>query len=102
MLPSEFFHKHQAACISDDLAGVYSGLGEEGEQELQSRMEQEQRLREARREGTCLGDELSEWHIDRSGLIPVIEEEEGEAPTYARPYTAEIPMVVEEVVDARR
>jgi len=102
MLPSEFFDRHQTACISDDLARVYLGLGEEGEQELQSQMEQEHRLREARREGTCLGDELSEWHIDRSGLIPVIEEEEGEAPTHVRPYTKEIPMVVEEEADARR
>lgn len=101
ILPSEFFDRHQTACISDDLAEVYLGLGEEGEQELQSQMEQEQRLREARRERVCLGDDLSEWHIDRSGLIPVMEEDEGEAPTHAEPYTAEIPMVVEET-DARR
>ncbi|PUU81897.1 hypothetical protein B9Z19DRAFT_970179, partial [Tuber borchii] len=101
ILPSEFFDRHQTACISDDLARVYLGLGEEGEQELQSQMEQEQRLREARREMVCLGDELSEWHIDRSGLIPVMEEDEGEAPTHAQPYTAEIPIAVEEK-DARR
>ena len=101
ILPSEFFDRHQTACISDDLAKVYLGLGEEGEQELQFQMEQQQRLREARRETVCLGDELSEWHIDRSGLIPVMEEDEGEAPTHAQPYTAEIPIVVEET-DARR
>jgi len=81
---------------------VYFGLGEEVERELQPRIEQEQCLREAGRERACLGDELSEWHIDRSGLIPVIEEEEGEAPTHAPPHTTEIPMAVEEEEDARR
>ncbi|PWW77629.1 hypothetical protein C7212DRAFT_180097 [Tuber magnatum] len=95
MLPPGFFDRHQSACLSDDLAKVYLGLGEEGEQELQSQMEQEEHLRVVEMERTCLGDELSERHIDRSGLIPVIEEE-GET----QPYTAEAPMVDE--TDPRR
>ncbi|KAG0641156.1 hypothetical protein HOY80DRAFT_955935 [Tuber brumale] len=100
-LPPGFFDGHRTACISDDLARVYLGLGEEGEQELQAQMEKEERSRAVERERSCLGDELSDRHTDRSGLIPVIEEEEGETPAHARPHTAEIPMVAEEA-DPRR
>ncbi|CAZ79616.1 unnamed protein product [Tuber melanosporum] len=97
VLPSEFFDGHRTACISDDLARIYLGLGEEGEQELQAQMEKEEHLRAVERERSCLGDEFSDWHTNRSGLIPVIEEEEGETPARAQPV---IPMAEE--ADPRR
>ncbi|CUS07554.1 unnamed protein product [Tuber aestivum] len=101
VLPPEFFDRHRPACLSDDLAKVYLGLGEKGEQELQSQMGQEERLRAVEMERACLGDELSERHTDRSGLIPVIEEA-GETSTHAQPRTAEVPLVVAETDPRRR
>ncbi|RPB01610.1 hypothetical protein L873DRAFT_1827161 [Choiromyces venosus 120613-1] len=100
-LPPEFFGGRQVPCLSNDLAKAYKGLGEEGEEELLAQMEKEERSRTMERERVCLGDELAEWHTDRSGLIPVIEEEECETPSHTHTYAAGIPVMVEEA-DARR